>query len=643
MEIYVENNSFIIKGLQEPSLILKNKDIQKIYANDGDKIVIDFESLTTILKEKNVPLTFITETEEDVIIPHEEHKFDKTFIKQNKSTYYLYVTKENKLCVIFNKKPSIINFYHKDATLKEAEVQDNYLILKINFNCSIYKPKSIEGKIKVRNKDIEIKTKGKLLKVVETENHFNVSAKLIFKLEEMAQLFTDEVPFDIYNSDVYDIHFNYQITEMPISKYYARIQFPLKDKFNVNDENWLEFNDNFMLLCRPYPTIYGNLSMRLTLVPKSTYHDYNLEQFIKIDDNRKKTIVCLEYPEKAQENGLVYFKWLVEHFSQKFNIYYVISTNSKDLDNLKGYEKHVIFYKSRENLAILNSVDVVCHSHSANYILPFITNKTEHLLDKINKVFLQHGIIGSKDVTAVYGRKDNDRIADLFVVSSDREKQLVYRDYGFDLSEIILTGLPRFDDVIKERKNIVKKYKNRKKILLMPTWRTGLNTYSDDKFKETNYYKEFQQLINNPELKQLVEEKDYQMSLYLHRNFQVFNHLFSSEFVTVLSDQSHNVKDLLAEYQVLITDYSSVGLDFALMHKKVIYFRPEYILDDNFVLESKDTLPGTVVNNQTELINELQTTAMSKQYKKNLNHLYKYSDRKACKRIADNMIKYFKL
>ncbi|MCE5090484.1 CDP-glycerol glycerophosphotransferase family protein [Staphylococcus devriesei] len=111
----------------------------------------------------------------------------------------------------------------------------------------------------------------------------------------------------------------------------------------------------------------------------------------------------------------------------------------------------------------------------------------------------------------------------------------------------------------------------------MPTWRTGLNIYSDERFMGTNYYNEFQQVINNPELQRLVEEKGYKISFYLHRNFQVFSHLFSSEFVEVLTDQNHNVKDLLAEYQVLITDYSSVGLDFTLMHKKVVYFRPELL------------------------------------------------------------------
>lgn len=643
MEINVENNSFIIKNLQESKLILENNHSKKVFSREEDEFVIKYKDLEELLKVKNFPLTFKNENGEDLILSDDIFKFESTVIKHNKSMYYIYVTKENKLSVIYNKKPSILNFYHNDGCIKEAKVENNTLIIQINYHCSIYKPISIEGKIKVRNKETEIKTIGQIVDISKNNHIYNVTANLIFKLDELNELFMGRIPDYIYNSDIYDISFNYKIEEMQISKYYTRLKFPLENKYNINDENWLTYDKEFMLLCRPYPTTYGNLSMRLIPVPKDTYNDFISQNYIKLNDNGKKNIVCMEYPEKAQENGLIYFKWLVQHLSQKFNIYYLISSRSNDLDNLKGYEEHIIYYKSRKNIAIVNSVDVICHSHSANYLLPFQTNKAEKIINQKNRVFLQHGIIGSKDVSTLYGRNGEDKVADLFVVSSEREKELVHQDYGFERNEIILTGLPRFDDVIKERKNIIKKLKNQKKILIMPTWRTGLNIYSDERFMGTNYYKEFQQLINNPELQRLVEEKGYKISFYLHRNFQVFSHLFSSEFVEVLTDQDHDVKDLLAKYQVLITDYSSVGLDFALMHKKVVYFRPETIVNDDFMSESTKLLPGEVMTNQQDLIKELLITKMSKKYKNNLDHLYKYADRKACKRISDAMINYFNL
>ncbi|MFT2139926.1 CDP-glycerol glycerophosphotransferase family protein [Staphylococcus sp. GDY8P145P] len=642
MEIKVENKCFVIENLKESQIKLSNNGINKSFDSVNGKIVIKFEDLQELLKEKNQPLFFKSQHDEDIIVNNEIHKFGHTSIKKKKATYYIYITKENKIAVIYNKRPALLNFYNKNGVLEDVNVVNNQLIMKLSFECYNYKPTYIEGKIKVRNKDIEIIVNGKIIDINQNMNTFKVTAQLEIKLEELEYLFMGDVPFYKYNSDIYDISINYQIDEMLISKYYARLKFSQQNKYLINDENWLEFSDTFMLLCRPYPTIYGNLSMRLIPVPKDTYQ-YYISGSVMQRDNNKESIVCLEYPEKAQENGLIFFKWLVKKYGKKLNIYYLISSASNDLENLKGYENHIIYYKSKENLAIAYNASVICHSHSAGYVLPFATNKTEQMINQKNRVFLQHGIIGSKDVSSIYGRKPNDKIADLFVVSSNRERELVHKDYGFENNEIILTGLPRFDEVIKTRKDKYKKFKNKNKILIMPTWRTGMHTFSDEKFMESNYYKEFQTLINNPKIYELIEEKGYKVSLYLHRNFQVFNKLFSSEYIEILSEQDHDVKDLLAEYQVLITDYSSVGLDFALMHKKVLYYRPKEILGDDFVEETTDLLPGKVITTQDELMSELINTSMYKEHKNNLDKIYKYSDKKACKRIAEEMLSYFNL
>lgn len=632
----------MIENLKESQIKLSNNGINKSFDSVNGKIVIKFEDLQELLKEKNQPLFFKSQHDEDIIVNNEIHKFGHTSIKKKKATYYIYITKENKIAVIYNKRPALLNFYNKNGVLEDVNVVNNQLIMKMSFECYNYKPTYIEGKIKVRNKDIEIIVNGKIIDINQNMNTFKVTAQLEIKLEELEYLFLGDVPFYKYNSDIYDISINYQIDEMLISKYYARLKFSQQNKYLINDENWLEFSDTFMLLCRPYPTIYGNLSMRLIPVPKDTYQ-YYISGSVMQRDNNKESIVCLEYPEKAQENGLIFFKWLVKKYGKKLNIYYLISSASNDLENLKGYENHIIYYKSKENLAIAYNASVICHSHSAGYVLPFATNKTEQMINQKNRVFLQHGIIGSKDVSSIYGRKPNDKIADLFVVSSNRERELVHKDYGFENNEIILTGLPRFDEVIKTRKDKYKKFKNKNKILIMPTWRTGMHTFSDEKFMESNYYKEFQTLINNPKIYKLIEEKGYKVSLYLHRNFQVFNKLFSSEYIEILSERDHDVKDLLAEYQVLITDYSSVGLDFALMHKKVLYYRPKEILGDDFVEETTDLLPGKVITTQDELMSELINTSMYKEHKNNLDKIYKYSDKKACKRIAEEMLSYFNL
>lgn len=315
MEIKVENKCFVIENLKESQIKLSNNGINKSFDSVNGKIVIKFEDLQELLKEKNQPLFFKSQHDEDIIVNNEIHKFGHTSIKKKKATYYIYITKENKIAVIYNKRPALLNFYNKNGVLEDVNVVNNQLIMKLSFECYNYKPTYIEGKIKVRNKDIEIIVNGKIIDINQNMNTFKVTAQLEIKLEELEYLFMGDVPFYKYNSDIYDISINYQIDEMLISKYYARLKFSQQNKYLINDENWLEFSDTFMLLCRPYPTIYGNLSMRLIPVPKDTYQ-YYISGSVMQRDNNKESIVCLEYPEKAQENGLIFFKWLVKNMAK---------------------------------------------------------------------------------------------------------------------------------------------------------------------------------------------------------------------------------------------------------------------------------------------------------------------------------------
>lgn len=640
----VEGDSFNITDIQEDQLILEYGGRQQKFEQEGHQFKISYEALQKVLTKKNEPLIFQTAEGQPYIVEGQlVEGFKAGRIVKGKATYTLYVNEKRELCVIYNKKPSILNFYHGACRYQGATVENDVLNIHVNFTTVHYKPVSIKGKIKVRNKDTEVISTGIVHQIQQNQDVYEVTASLVFDLVAIRKLLGDTIPFYTYNSDIYDIRFNFQIEDMPISQFYPKVKFPVEDKYKWHDEHWMSLDEHFKLLCRPYPTMSGNLAMRLIPIPMATYEDYTKGQIKRLNQNGKKNIVCIEYPEKAQENGMILFKWLVKHYQKKFNIYYMVSSESKDLANLTGYEAQMIYYKSPENLALMREVDVICHTHMSEYVLPFITNQTEKYVEKPHRVFLQHGIIGSKDVSNLYGRKAHDRIADLFVVSSYREQALIHRDYGFNKDEIIVTGLPRFDNVINERRKYIKKYRHRKKVLVMPTWRQGLNIYDDERFIQTDYYQEFQSLINHEKLKEMVEQHGYEVAFYLHRNFQKFSHLFHSDYVEILSDRDYDVKDLLADYQVLVTDYSSVGLDFALMHKKVVYFRPAHILGKDYVLEPKALLPGEVVTSQDALIQTLQHTAMSKVYRQNLKQLYEYADRRACQRIAQAMIQRFSL
>ncbi|MCJ1783577.1 hypothetical protein [Mammaliicoccus sciuri] len=91
MEIKVENKCFVIENLKESQIKLSNNGINNSFDSVNGKIVIKFEDIQELLKEKNQPLFFKSQHDEDIIVNNEIHKFGHTSIKKKKATYYIYI------------------------------------------------------------------------------------------------------------------------------------------------------------------------------------------------------------------------------------------------------------------------------------------------------------------------------------------------------------------------------------------------------------------------------------------------------------------------------------------------------------------------------------------------------------------------
>src|SRR5699024_9456508 len=98
-------------------------------------------------------------------------------------------------------------------------------------------------------------------------------------------------------------------------------------------------------------------------VPKDTYEYYRSGTYKPLIENNKKTSVCLEYPEKAQENGILFFKYLVSTYKRQYNIYYLVSRESPDVRYLELYKQHTVFYETVENSQLVKLADVSCNTH----------------------------------------------------------------------------------------------------------------------------------------------------------------------------------------------------------------------------------------------------------------------------------------
>lgn len=191
-----------------------------------------------------------------------------------------------------------------------------------------------------------------------------------------------------------------------------------------------------------------------------------------------------------------------------------------------------------------------------------------------NRAFLQHGII-TADLTFLHYPHTKMK---LFVTSTKDEWQYVNEVYEYPSGAVRELGLCRFDALhnynLKE-----------KQILIMPTWRMYIrNEISGDKesvaakFMETEYFKLWNGLINDEEFIRFVEKEQIEVVFYPHREMHAFIGCFdiNSDNIRMLSPKECDVQSLLKESAYLITDYSSVSMDFAYMKKPLLYYQFDY-------------------------------------------------------------------
>jgi glycosyltransferase involved in cell wall biosynthesis/CDP-glycerol glycerophosphotransferase (TagB/SpsB family) len=277
-----------------------------------------------------------------------------------------------------------------------------------------------------------------------------------------------------------------------------------------------------------------------------------------------------ERNDTAQENGLYFFRY-IKREQKNENAYYIIDKKSPDCDLLKDFGNVVDFNShSHKILYFMTKYYVTAHNHFCKPATYF-GKKQMAMRKKTLNVFLDHGITYA-DVSEFYGKKNSG--IDLFICGAKPEYDHVVKAFGYEKNEVAYTGFARFDGL----HNI----QSKNQILVMPTWRRDIYdlkkqnlSNKKESFKNSNYYKTFQSLINNEDLLNMLERFNYQLIFYPHYEIQDFLDCFSStnNNVILASKNDYKVQELLKEAALLIVDTSSVSFDFAYMFKPLIYFR----------------------------------------------------------------------
>ncbi|MBQ4270286.1 MAG: CDP-glycerol glycerophosphotransferase family protein, partial [Clostridiales bacterium] len=250
--------------------------------------------------------------------------------------------------------------------------------------------------------------------------------------------------------------------------------------------------------------------------------------------------------------------------------YYLIDRKAADYKRLKaeGY-KPLVRGSIKHRLIFLYSDLVIVSNSTVFEFNDYSIQTSSYIRDLVDfsVACVQHGMSIQKIAVAQNRLRDNTR---LYFCASNYEIENLNRPvYDYAGRDILkLTGVPRYDGL---------KDCDKKQILISPTWRMqaalapngneGVEREYNPLFKESDYYKIYNSLINDEMLIAAAEKYGYKILYVLHpivspqlRDFD------RNEFVEIVpSVGDFSYEKAFCESSLMVTDYSGVQFDFAYM------------------------------------------------------------------------------
>lgn len=281
---------------------------------------------------------------------------------------------------------------------------------------------------------------------------------------------------------------------------------------------------------------------------------------------RKHLWLLCEYASEAQDNAFALFRHLrAKH--PEIDAVYAIRRRCPAYETVAavgpvvafGSFRHWVYYLAAEvNISSQKGGKpnaAVCYLFEV--VLGWLKNR---------RVFLQHGVI-KDDLPYLYAPVTG---FSMFCCAAQPEYEYVRDTFGYAPGVVKLLGLCRFDALLKAEADP-------NLILILPTWRMWLEREcrSERDFRDSEYFRGWQAFLCDPALSALLEKTGKRAVFCVHRNVGRFEACFASasDRIAVKKWDEVNVPELLKTASVLVTDFSSVYMDFAFMKKPVVYYQ----------------------------------------------------------------------
>ena len=301
-------------------------------------------------------------------------------------------------------------------------------------------------------------------------------------------------------------------------------------------------------------------------------------------------------------------KYLFEYVNKNHaSIRAVWITSKLDIKNMltnAGYEVYLSDTESAEK--ILNQAGVAFFTNSLNDfgIHPFLNGAKlcalfhgvgfkNELRELDNQHTVKAKLKGLKHY--IYDLSYTDYI---FTTSEFAKRKFYVQQYNAKLNSIILTGQPRNDALFENGMP----FPAEKTILYLPTFR-------ENKSGQIRLDKVINELLEFDKLNDLLKKYDYTLLIKPHYLTKIHKEKRLSNIQILNDSDVTDIQNLLAKVGMLITDYSSVIGDFALLYRPIIFYSydlDEYSANNHMHPAYRDVLCNTYVKNNQELYSTLE-------------------------------------
>jgi len=350
-----------------------------------------------------------------------------------------------------------------------------------------------------------------------------------------------------------------------------------------------------------------------------TYFGYNVLHTVEaIERKRNERIVIVKtkhcrvfFQEKENRTIIQLSKWNLLNWFH--SVYHLATSDRIIVDNYEGFLAVTDFKPGTKCVQLW---------HAAGAVKKFgledmsVKKRSKSAIERFKKVYnrFDHVVVGSEKMT------------DIFCQS-----------FGIGEERILRTGIPRTDFFYNEEKKkeamekLYREYpliKDKKVILYAPTFRDNERSVKESPINIEKLYEAF--------------KDEY---LFIFKTHPIVKNHIDNKYKEFVIDMSHyeNINHLLLVTDILISDYSSVPFEFALLEKPMIFYAydlEEYTRERGIWEEYNDMVCGPIARNTEEIIQAIKKNDFDESEIKRFKEVWnRYSDGNSSDNLVNELYK----